>query len=85
MSESYVISALRASRLDIAAQLHDTEKKESKLRAVLANLDAVMVLLTPDHPDGIPKRRDYRRAKYFSRRGLARLTLDALPERREAC
>jgi len=75
-----VISALRARRLDIAAQLHDTEKKVSKLRAALANLDAAMILLTPDHPDGIPKRRDYRRTKYFDRKELPRLALDALRE-----
>jgi hypothetical protein len=80
MSEPHVISALRARRLDIAAQLHDTEKKVSKLRAALANLDAAMILLTPDHPDGIPKRRDYRRTKYFDRKELPRLALDALRE-----
>ena len=42
-----------------------------------------MILLTPDHPDGIPKRRDYRRTNYFAPKELPRLTLDALREAKE--
>jgi hypothetical protein len=78
MSETHVISALRAKRLEIAAHVHDTEKKLAKLRASLANLDAAMTLLTPGHPDAVPPRRGYRRTKYFARNELPRLTLDAL-------
>jgi len=78
MSETHVISALRAKRLEIAAHVHDTEKKLVKLRASLANLDAAMNLLTPNHPDAVPPRRGYRRTKYFARNELPRLTLDAL-------
>lgn len=76
MSETHVISALRAKRLEIAANVHDTEKKLAKLRASLANLDAAMNLLTPDHPDAIPPRRAYRRTKYFARNELARMALE---------
>ena len=78
MSETHVISALRAKRLEIAAHVHDTEKKLAKLRASLANLDAAMNLLTPGHPDAVPPRRGYRRTKYFARNELPRLTLTAL-------
>jgi hypothetical protein len=78
MSETHVISAVRAKRLEIAAHVHDTEKKLAKLRASLANLDAAMNLLTPRHPDAFPPRRGYRRTKYFARNELPRLTLDAL-------
>jgi hypothetical protein len=78
MSEAHVISALRAKRLEIAAHVHDTEKKLAKLRASLANLDAAMSLLTPGHPDAVPPRRGYRRTKYFARNELPRLTLTAL-------
>lgn len=78
MSETHVISALRAKRLEIAAHVHDTEKKLAKLRAALANLDAAMILLTPGHPDAIEPRKRYRRTKYFSRSELPRMVLDAL-------
>jgi hypothetical protein len=50
MSDTHVIAALRAKRLEIAAHVHDTEKKLAKLRSSLANLDAAMNLLTPGHP-----------------------------------
>ena len=73
-----MISALRAKRLEIAAHVHDTEKKLAKLRASLANLDAAMNLLTPGHPDAVPPRRGSRRTKYFARNELPRLALDAL-------
>jgi hypothetical protein len=43
MSETHVTSALRAKRVEIAAHVHDTEKKLAKLRASLANLDAAMM------------------------------------------
>src|ERR1019366_9182788 len=78
MSETHVISALRAKRLEIAAHVHDTEKKLAKLRASLAKLDAAMNLLTPGHPDALSPRRGYRRTKFFARNELPRLTLDAL-------
>ena len=78
MSETHVISAPRAKRLEIAAHVHDTEKKLAKLRASLANLDAAMNLLTPGHPDAVPPRRGYRRTKYFAWNELPRLTLGAL-------
>jgi len=78
MSETHVISALRAKRIEIAAHVHDTEKKLAKLRASLANLDAAMNLLTPGHPDAVPPRRGYRRTKYFARNELPRLTLTVL-------
>lgn len=78
MSETHVISALRAKRVEIAAHVHDTEKKLAKLRASLANLDAAMNLLTPGHPDAVAPRRPYKRTKYFSRKELPRLIMDAL-------
>lgn len=75
-----MLKAIRVRRVDIAGQVHDTEKKLAKLRAALASLDAAMILLTPDHPDGIPARRDYRRTKYFGRKELPRFVLDGLRE-----
>ncbi len=66
MSETHVILALRAERLEIAAHVYDIEKKLAKLRNSLANLDAAMNLLMPGHPDAEPPRRGYRRTKYFA-------------------
>jgi hypothetical protein len=76
MSE-HVLTVLKAKRTEIAGQVHDTEKKLAKLRAALANLDAAMNILTPDHPDHVPGRRAYRKS-YFSRKELPRLIRDAL-------
>jgi hypothetical protein len=77
---THVIAALREKRAEVSAQIHDTEKKLAKLRAALANLDAAANLLTPGHPDELPKRRSYRRTKYFGHSELGRLTLAALRE-----
>jgi len=78
MSE-HVLTVLRAKRTEIAGQVHDTEKKLAKLRAALANLDAAMAILTPDHPDYIPSRQRPK-AVYFGRNELPRLVRDALRE-----
>jgi len=40
----HVVSAIEAKRVEIAAQVQDTERKLAKLRAALANLDAAAVL-----------------------------------------
>ncbi len=77
MSE-HVLTVPRAKRAEISGQVHDTEKKLAKLRAALANLDAAMNILTPDHPDHIPPRRGYKRTNYFARNELPRLVRDAL-------
>ncbi len=77
MSEQ-VLTVLRAKRAEISGQVHDTEKKLAKLRAALANLDAAMNILTPDHPDYVPGRRSYKRTNYFARSELPRLVRDAL-------
>jgi len=75
---THVLTVLREKRTEIASQIHDTEKKLAKLRAALANLDAAMNILTPDHPDHVPARRGYKRTNYFARNELPRLMLDAL-------
>ncbi len=77
MSE-HVLTVLRAKRAEISGQVHDTEKRLAKLRAALANLDAAMNILTPDHPDYVPLRRGYKRTNYFARNELPRLVRDAL-------
>jgi hypothetical protein len=76
MSGTHVMSALRAKRAEVAELVHDTEKKLAHLRSSLANLDAAMNILTPDHPDHIAPRR--RKTRYFATNELPRLTMDAL-------
>jgi hypothetical protein len=80
MSESipHVVSAIKAKRVEIAAQVQEAERRLAKLRAALANLDAAAVLLIPGHPEGIPKRQRYQPSRYFSKNELPRLVLEAL-------
>ena len=73
----HVISALRTKRAEIAGQVHDTDKKLAKLPAALANLDAAMNILTPDHPDRIAPCRHPRRGLYFAN-GELRLVRERL-------
>jgi hypothetical protein len=76
MSE-HVITVLKAKRSEISSQVTEIEKKLARLRAALANLDAAMNILTPDHPDHIPGRRRLK-TNYFARNELPRLVRDAL-------
>jgi len=80
MSESipHVVSAIKAKRVEIAAQVQDAERKLAKLRAALANLDAAAVLLIPGHPEGVTPRTRYHPSKYFGRNELPRLILEGL-------
>jgi hypothetical protein len=75
---THVIASLREKRTEISGQVHDAEAKLAKLRAALANLDAAINILTPDHPDHVPGRRRYLKTAYFSRNELPRLVMDAL-------
>jgi hypothetical protein len=72
----HVLTVLRAKRDAISEQVHDTEKKLAKLRAGLANLDAAIGILSPDHPDYIAPRKPKKR--YFGHNELARLVREAL-------
>src|ERR1700676_3856349 len=75
----HVLTVLRDKRTDIAAQVNDAEKRLTKLRCALANLDAAMAILSPDHLDHIPSR-GQRRAHYFHKNELPRLVRSALRE-----
>jgi hypothetical protein len=72
----HVLTVLRAKRDSISEQVHDTEKKLAKLRAGLANLDAAIGILSPDHPDFIAPRKVKNR--YFAHNELSRLVREAL-------
>jgi hypothetical protein len=78
MSEPHVMSALKAKRAEVAGQLSDAEKVVARLRAALANLDAAMNILTPDHPDHIAPRSRHVRANYFAPNELPRLVRQQL-------
>src|ERR1700691_4472915 len=68
---THVLTVLKAKRTEIAAQVSSTEAKLTKLRVALANLDAAMEILTPDHPNYIAKTR--KRPRYFERNELSRI------------
>ncbi|HEX3430120.1 MAG TPA: hypothetical protein VHT03_04470 [Rhizomicrobium sp.] len=72
----HVLTFLRAKRDAISGQVHDTEKKLAKLRGALANLDAAMGILSPDHPDYIARAKSKKR--YFGHNELARLVREIL-------
>lgn len=79
MTETHVVSALRAKRAEISGYIHDLEKKVRTWRARLAHIDASIKIFSPEtDPDAIPMRRTYRRSGYFKKGEMARLCLDEL-------
>jgi hypothetical protein len=81
MTETHVVSALRAKRAEISGYIHELEKKIGRLRASLLHVDASLRLFSPDsNPDAIPPKRPYRRTRYFAARELSRRCLDTLRE-----
>ena len=81
MSETHVVSALRAKRAEISGYIHELEKKIGRLRASLLHVDASLLLFSPGtDPDVIPPKRPYRRTRYFAARELSRRCLDTLRE-----
>jgi hypothetical protein len=79
MTETHVVSALRAKRAEISGYIHDLEKKVRTWRARLAHIDASIKIFSPEaDPDAIPMRRTYRRSGYFKKGELARLSMDEL-------
>ena len=74
----HAIAGLRKRREEITGQVHDAETRVTKLRAALANLDAAIAILSPEHPDFIAPRRHYHRTAYFKRDELSRLVREAL-------
>jgi SRSO17 transposase len=74
----HAVAALRKRREEISGQVHDAEKRVTKLRAALANLDAAIAILTPEHADYVAPRRHYSRTAYFKRGELSRLVREAM-------
>ena len=74
MSESHVVSALRAKRAEVSGYVHDLEKRVKTWRARLSHIDEAIKIFSPDtDPEAIPPRRTYRRSRYFMRGEFARL------------
>lgn len=79
MTETHVVSALRQKRAEVGGQVHDLEKKLSRLRATLAAIDTTLRVFSPDaDPDTILPKRAYRRTRYFAKGELHRHCLDML-------
>jgi hypothetical protein len=47
MTETHVVSALRAKRAEISGHIHELEKKIGRLRASLLHVDASLRLFSP--------------------------------------
>jgi hypothetical protein len=78
----HAISALRKRREEIREQTRLAEKRVTTLRQALANLDAAIAILTPEHADYVAPQRRTRRGVYFKRNELSRLVREAM---RDAC
>ena len=74
----HALSALRKRREEVRIQTKEAEQRVTKLRQSLANLDAAIAILTPEHPDYIAPKRRTRRGVYFKRNELSRLVREAL-------
>ena len=77
-------SMLRKRREKIREQTRRAEKRVMTLRCALANLDAAIAILTPEHPDYIAAKRATRRGVYFKRGELSRLVRGSLERRQQA-
>jgi hypothetical protein len=81
MTETHVVSALRAKRAEIGGYIHELEKKIGRLRANLIQIDESLRLFSPGaDPDAIQPKRPYRRTRYFAARELSRRCVDTLRE-----
>lgn len=74
MTNAYCISGLARKRADLAAELHELEQRADQLRAGIAHLDAVLVMMEPGKPEE-PRSKQYR-PEWFG--NLGRLVLEAL-------
>jgi hypothetical protein len=74
MSESHIVSAIKAKRDEIVRQITGLEVRLRALRSSLASLEAAGAILAPDHGEKFKRRR----FRYFARNELSRLALDAL-------
>jgi uncharacterized protein involved in exopolysaccharide biosynthesis len=59
MTDSHVVSALKAKRAEVSGHVGDLERKLKQTRANLASIDAAIRLFAPEaEPDSIPPRRN---------------------------
>ena len=79
MSESHVISALRAKRAEVSGYIRELESKINRQRANLAHIDATIKIFSPaTDPNAIPAKRTYRRSRYFAKGEISRAIFNAL-------
>jgi hypothetical protein len=68
MSETHIVSALRAKRAEVSGHVHDLEKRAKAWRARLAHIDATINIFSPEtDPHAMPPKKPYRRSRYFQR------------------
>jgi hypothetical protein len=79
MSETHVISALRAKRAEVSGYIRDLENKVKRYRANLVHIDATIRVFAPNlNPDSIAPKRRYQRSRYIAKGEISRAVLDAL-------
>lgn len=74
----HAVTVLRKRREELAEQTREAEKRVTRLSSALANLDAAIAILTPEHPDYVSPQKRYKRTAYFERGELSRLVREAL-------
>jgi|ERR1017187_4086116 hypothetical protein len=81
MTETHVVSALRAKRAEISGHIHELEKKIGRLRASLLHIDVSLGLFPIGaNPDDILPKRPYWPTRYFAACEFSRRRLDTLRE-----
>ena len=79
MSETHVVSALRAKRAEVSGYIRELENKIKRQRANLVHIDATVRVFAPGlNPDSIAPKRRYQRSRYFAKGEISRAVLDAL-------
>lgn len=79
MTETHVLSALKAKRSEIMGHIGALEEQANTWRARLAHIDGAILIFSPEtDPSAIPTKKRYVQTGYFKGGELARGVSDAL-------
>ena len=79
MSETHVVSALKAKRAEVSGYIRDLELKAKKARENLAHIDATLKLFAPTmNPETIPPKHRITRSRYLPPGVFGRLVHDEI-------
>jgi hypothetical protein len=84
MTDTHVLSALRAKRAEVSGYINDLRKNLKIQRAKLEHIDATIRVFAPSAvPERIPPKRTYRKAEHFLIGEIPRRCLDILRDATE--